>query len=283
MPPEPSPLDGVCLYDMLGVTKSATLDDIRRAYKRQALVLHPDKNKSADAVLRFQAMQRAYEVLKDDAKRNVYDQGGMDRLKKFEEGRDFPGFKALFVMVVLAYATMAGVPRHVKCHATERSPRLLKYAGSVMLWLVVAIGIASICAMHVLVATKQESVPRCSLFQEEGFESSTDIPIGNSSFVRMYGSGGACEKAMGIYELSLFCSRLHAVNANSLMRKPPSDASGGDDAVPVAQSFRRFSSKRSAKRPWYSKYVGHASFTMTDAISIPSLPHACSVLPSSRG
>lgn len=274
----PASFEGVCLYEMLGVQKNATVDDIRRAYKRQALVLHPDKNKSADAVHKFQAMQRAYEVLKDDAKRAAYDQGGMERLKKFEEGRDFPGFKALFTMIVLAYATMAGVPRHVKCHAAERSPRLLKYASVLSVWAAVIVALVAVTALHVWIVPSPASGPRrCSLSRTNEFNSATQVSFGHFS-TTMYGAGGACEQASAVHELDVVCRRIEQVLLSAHMRLPPTVEV--DEVLPSGQTFRRFT-KKSAKRPWYSKFVAHTSYTMSSA-SMPTLPRVCSML-QSRG
>lgn len=64
------------LYDILAVDHSASIDEISRAYKRLALKYHPDKNKDANLVERFKEITRAYEILKDDKARSVYDHYG---------------------------------------------------------------------------------------------------------------------------------------------------------------------------------------------------------------
>ena len=56
-------------YEVLGVGREATADEIRRAYRRLARQYHPDVNKSSDAATRFAEMQEAYEVLSDAEKR----------------------------------------------------------------------------------------------------------------------------------------------------------------------------------------------------------------------
>ena len=63
-------------YDVLGVGKSASQDEIRRAYRKLARQYHPDLNKAADAEDRFKAVQEAYDVLKDEKKRAMYDRFG---------------------------------------------------------------------------------------------------------------------------------------------------------------------------------------------------------------
>ncbi len=66
-------------YDVLGVTKTADSEEIKRAYRRQAMKYHPDRNSGdgkADAELKFKECAEAYEVLSDDSKRRRYDQFG---------------------------------------------------------------------------------------------------------------------------------------------------------------------------------------------------------------
>lgn len=68
-------------YKILGIAKTATEDDVKKAYKKLALKLHPDKNKSPDAPRQFQDISEAYEVLSDEKKRGIYDQYGEEGLK----------------------------------------------------------------------------------------------------------------------------------------------------------------------------------------------------------
>ncbi|MSR70204.1 MAG: J domain-containing protein [Phycisphaerales bacterium] len=63
-------------YEVLGVARTATGDEIRRAHRKLAKELHPDKNKSADAPQKFSEVQEAYDTLSDAAKRGQYDQFG---------------------------------------------------------------------------------------------------------------------------------------------------------------------------------------------------------------
>ncbi|MBU3702421.1 MAG: J domain-containing protein, partial [Acidimicrobiia bacterium] len=64
-------------YDVLGVTREASGDDIRRAYRRRARELHPDVNPGdAEAEARFKEVALAYEVLSDPQRRQHYDMYG---------------------------------------------------------------------------------------------------------------------------------------------------------------------------------------------------------------
>lgn len=63
-------------YDVLGVTKTASADEIKKAYRKKALEFHPDKNKAADAEAKFKEVNEAYEVLSDPKKKQTYDQFG---------------------------------------------------------------------------------------------------------------------------------------------------------------------------------------------------------------
>ena len=60
-------------YLALGVTSGATLAEIKKAFRQQAAIHHPDRNAAPDAAARFRAVQEAYDILGDDAQREAYD------------------------------------------------------------------------------------------------------------------------------------------------------------------------------------------------------------------
>lgn len=67
-------------YKILGVAKTASDDDLKKAYRKLALKYHPDKNKTPGAEERFKEIAEAYEILSDKKKRQVYDQFGEEGL-----------------------------------------------------------------------------------------------------------------------------------------------------------------------------------------------------------
>lgn len=70
-------------YDVLGVEKTATLEEIKKAYKKLAIKWHPDKNPDnvEEAESKFKELSEAYEVLSDSEKRKIYDTHGIEGLR----------------------------------------------------------------------------------------------------------------------------------------------------------------------------------------------------------
>jgi molecular chaperone DnaJ len=74
-------------YEVLGVERSASLEEIKRAYRRLAMQYHPDRNPDPEATEKFKEASEAFEVLADEDKRRVYDTYGHEGLS----GRGYGG------------------------------------------------------------------------------------------------------------------------------------------------------------------------------------------------
>jgi len=97
------------LYDTLGVTRSASADEIKRAYRKLAQKYHPDKNAGDTAAEeKFKEITAAYDTLSDVEKRKAYDQfgaaGGMNPGGNFDPSafRDFAGQRGVDLSDLLA-------------------------------------------------------------------------------------------------------------------------------------------------------------------------------------
>ncbi|XP_061697022.1 dnaJ homolog subfamily B member 2 isoform X1 [Syngnathoides biaculeatus] len=90
-------------YNTLGVSKTASQDDIKKAYRKLALKWHPDKNpdNKEEAEKKFKEVAEAYEILSDQGKRDAYDRYGSDGIRRSGSSNsdlssDFPGFTFTF-------------------------------------------------------------------------------------------------------------------------------------------------------------------------------------------
>ena len=76
-------------YSLLGVSRTATVDEIKKAYRKLALEYHPDRNSASDAEARFKEITEAYEVLREPEGRARYDRYGKAGVGRGPAGFDF--------------------------------------------------------------------------------------------------------------------------------------------------------------------------------------------------
>ncbi len=87
-------------YEVLGINRQATDEEIKKAYRKLAFQYHPDRNSEASAEAKFKEVNEAYEVLSDSQRRSNYDRFGHDGVNggfgRGFEGFDFGGLGAIF-------------------------------------------------------------------------------------------------------------------------------------------------------------------------------------------
>jgi molecular chaperone DnaJ len=107
-------------YEVLGVNRSATQDEIKTAFKRLAVQHHPDKNSdSAEAHQRFTELNHAYQILSDPEKRATYDRFGNSAFQPGGpgvNGFDFSGLDSVFGDILGAFGIRTGDRGDIKKH-----------------------------------------------------------------------------------------------------------------------------------------------------------------------
>ena len=78
-------------YEALGVSRDASEDEIKKAYRKKAAEYHPDVSDEPNAEEKFKKIKKAKEILSDDEKRQAYDQMGHDRFEQAEKRGGFDG------------------------------------------------------------------------------------------------------------------------------------------------------------------------------------------------
>jgi molecular chaperone DnaJ len=119
-------------YEVLGLQKGASKDDIKKAYRKLAIQYHPDKNPgNKEAEERFKEATEAYEILADDQKKSAYDQFGFAGVEGMSGGQDFSssfhGFEDIFGDVSGIFDTFFGGGRRSSGSGGVRQGANLRY------------------------------------------------------------------------------------------------------------------------------------------------------------
>ena len=89
-------------YEVLGVSRSAAADELKKAYKKLAAKYHPDRNKDPGAEEKFKEIAQAYAVLGDKEKRDKYDKyGTADESEIPVDAQDFFNHFFVFINIIL--------------------------------------------------------------------------------------------------------------------------------------------------------------------------------------
>jgi molecular chaperone DnaJ len=117
-------------YEVLGLAKGASPEEIKKAYRQMARKYHPDVNKEPDAEDRFKEVNEAYEVLSDEQKRSMYDRfghAGVGGVGGFGGFQDFGGFRDPFEIFEEVFGGLGGFGRSRRQRGGPRRGADLRY------------------------------------------------------------------------------------------------------------------------------------------------------------
>ena len=109
-------------YEILGIDKNADQSQIKKAFRKQAMIYHPDRNKSPDAEDKFKELNEANEILSDETKRAQYDQYGHAAFENGGQGQGgggfggFGGFEDIFSQFFGGGGRRSNAPRQGEDH-----------------------------------------------------------------------------------------------------------------------------------------------------------------------
>lgn len=95
-------------YQILEVSRQATAAELKKAYRKLSLKYHPDKNSAPDAQQKFAELSVAYDVLSDEGKRRIYNQGGEEAVSKQEQRDNQPAHDPFSIFENFGFGGMGG-------------------------------------------------------------------------------------------------------------------------------------------------------------------------------
>jgi len=107
-------------YQILGVSRTATAGELKKAYRKLSLKYHPDKNSAPDAQQKFAELSVAYDVLSDENKRRIYNQGGEEAVSKQEQRDNQPQTDPFNIFESFGFGGMGGQRREQE----QRTPNV---------------------------------------------------------------------------------------------------------------------------------------------------------------
>lgn len=108
-------------YEILGIPRNATKDEVRQSFRRLARQYHPDVNKAPDAEQRFKEINEAHEVLSDDEKRSRYDRFGHAAVNGAGGAANYTGFEEIFEDFINNFGGFGGT--RASAGTRRRGPR----------------------------------------------------------------------------------------------------------------------------------------------------------------
>lgn len=184
-------------YEVLGLSRNAGADEIRRAYRKLARQYHPDVSSEPDAEVRFKEITEAYEVLNDSERRQLYDRFGHAGVQNGGPGVGFEGSPFGFGIDSLFENLFGGA------RTTRRGPR----RGADMRYhMVLEFEEAIFGAEKEIEVTRQAVCPRCNGSRSEPGSQPTRCPVcggsgevrrTQSSFLGQFVSVSECERCHG--------------------------------------------------------------------------------------
>lgn len=149
-------------YEVLGVAKGASKDEIKKAYRRMARKYHPDVSQENEAEAKFKEVNEAYEILSDDQKRSMYDRfghAGVSNTGGFggAGGFDFSGFRDPFEIFEEVFGGFGGFGR-----STGRQTRRPRRGADLRYELILEFEEAVFGTEKEIEVPRQETCPTCN-------------------------------------------------------------------------------------------------------------------------